>query len=111
MHRVLGCLGAISVFAFVPSSHCGGWLFCLCCCVVLSSSSCCSLWSMPRLQGDYRISFVVGPWVCGCSERSFGCYWHGEPCVGCVFLGCYVDEVLVIELFLCSPRSILAART
>ena len=99
MHRGVGCRGAISVFAFVPSSRCGGWLLCLCFCVVLSSSSC-SLWSMPRVQDDYRISFVGGPWVCGCLECSVGCCWHGEPCVGCVFLGCYVDGVLVIGLFL-----------
>ena len=100
MHRGLGCRGAISVFAFVLSSHCGGWLLCLCFCVVLSSSSCCSLWSMSREQGDYRISFVVEPWVCGCSELSFGCCWHGEPCVCCFFLGFCVVGVLVIGLFL-----------
>ena len=60
----------------------------------------CSLWSMPRVQDDYRISFVGGPSVCGCLECSVGCCWHGEPCVCCVFLGCYVDGVLVIGLFL-----------
>ena len=42
MHRGLDCLGAISVFAFVPSSHDGGWLLCLCFCAVFSSSSSCS---------------------------------------------------------------------
>ena len=92
MHRGVGCRGAISVFAFVPSSRCGGWLLCLCFCVVLSSSSC-SLWSMPRVQDDYRISFVVGPWVCGCSELAFGCFCHGGHCVFCFFLG----GLLVIE--------------
>ena len=42
---------------------------------------------MPRVRGDYRIASVVGPWVCVCSEFSFGYFYRDGHGVSCFCFG------------------------